>query len=94
VCHAGQDQGRRCGLSGEQRDEVGLRIVTIIDTGNKSLHAWAERPPADVLAQLVAMAPGLGIDAGALTHSAAPVRLPGCIHQITGRPARLLYCEL
>jgi len=70
-------------------EELGLEIRAIIDTGNRSLHAWA-RPSIAMHQELQKMAPGLGLD-DILTTGHAPVRLPGCPHQVTGRRASLLY---
>ena len=74
------------------QDRLGLILRAVIDTGNKSLHAWFDRPPLAVFNALVNMADKLRIDKPVLTggqHS--PLRLPGCIHQITNQPATLIY---
>lgn len=70
----------------------GLTLRALIDTGNKSLHAWFDRPEDEEMNALLKLAPGYHIDAGLLEHCASsPLRLPGCIHQKTGKTAALLY---
>ncbi|MBS0657908.1 MAG: hypothetical protein JSR82_06635 [Verrucomicrobia bacterium] len=73
-------------------ERVGLRLRAVIDTGGKSLHGWFDRPAEEVLSGLRARAEALRIDAGLLDRCAwSPLRLPGCIHEKTGRAARLLF---
>ena len=79
-------------LIGYAQDRLGLTLRAVIDTGNKSLHAWMDRPPPDALAAIKRMAAGLRIDRAILDHGqAAPLRMPHCIHEKTNQPARLLY---
>ena len=72
------------------RDGLGMRLVAIIDTGNKSLHGWFRKPSQQCLDELQIIAPALGID-GLIGKPAQPVRLPGFPHQSTGRLSRLLW---
>ena len=77
------------------QDKLGLHLRAVIDTGNKSLHLWFDRPPAKELAAIRQLAPGLRIDTGLLDSCAtAPLRMPGCIHEKTHLPATLLYLDL
>lgn len=69
---------------------LGLRLVAIVDTGNKSLHSWFARPSPEMVEELKAIAPVLGVDTALFTPS-HPCRLPGAIHSETGNAARLLY---
>lgn len=72
--------------------ELGLHLRAVIDTGNKSLHLWFDRPPPRALAAIRILAPGLRIDTGLLDSCAtSPLRMPGCIHEKTNIPASLLY---
>ncbi|MBS0661235.1 MAG: hypothetical protein JSR82_23710 [Verrucomicrobia bacterium] len=71
---------------------IGLRQRAVIDTGGKSLHGWFDRPADDLLSALRTRADALRIDAGLLDRCAwSPLRLPGCTHSRTGKPARLLF---
>jgi hypothetical protein len=69
-----------------------LHPRAVIDTGNKSLHLWFDRPePAEFLA-LLELAEGLRIDKGLLKQCPfSPLRMPGTIHEKTNRPAELLF---
>ena len=79
-------------LAGYCQHELGLHLRAVIDTGNKSLHLWFDRPPPRALAAVRTLAPGLCIDTGLLDSCAtAPLRMPGCIHEKTQLPATLLY---
>lgn len=81
-----------CALAGYCRHELGLHLRAAIDSGNKSLHLWFDRPPPKALAAVRTLAPGLHIDTGLLDSCAtAPLRMPCCIHEKTKRPAILLY---
>ena len=71
--------------------ELKWTLRCIIATGNKSLHAWFENPGPAAMNQLATIAPEWGIDAGLLRNPCAPLRLPGCIHEKTARPATLLF---
>ncbi|WP_411827640.1 CHC2 zinc finger domain-containing protein [Luteolibacter sp. AS25] len=74
--------------------ELGLHLRAVIDTGNKSLHLWFDRPPPKALAAIRILAPGFRIDTGLLNScAAAPLRMPGCIHEKTQLPATLLYLD-
>lgn len=73
------------------REEVRLRLRAVVDSGNRSMHAWFDRPPEPITAELVALAPGLKLDP-ATFRPAQPVRLPGWRRE-TGRWQRLIYLE-
>lgn len=73
------------------RDRFKLTLRAVIDTGGKSLHGWFDRPSPEALEALMSITQGLAIDAAVVTRSANPLRLPGCVHQSTGKPARLHY---
>ncbi|MDB4438246.1 CHC2 zinc finger domain-containing protein [bacterium] len=79
-------------LAGYCQHELGLHLRAVIDTGNKSLHLWFDRPPLKALEAVRTLAPGLRIDTGLLDSCAtAPLRMPGCIHEKTNIPSTLLY---
>jgi hypothetical protein len=79
-------------LAGYCQAKLGLHLRAVIDTGNKSLHLWFDRPPPKAFAAVRTLAPGLRIDTGLLDSCAtAPLRMPGCIHEKTQLPATLLY---
>lgn len=73
---------------------VGWQLAAIVDTGNKSLHAWFKHPGHDAVEELAAAGTPWGVDAGCLRGPALPMRLPGCIHTKTGKPAQLIFCAL
>jgi len=73
------------------RDRLKLSLRAVIDTGGKSLHGWFDRPSPDAVEALMSIAQGLAIDDAVVTRASNPLRLPGCIHQKTSKPARLLY---
>jgi len=70
-------------------DECRLTLRAVIDAGNKSVHGWFDRPDDNIVAELVAIAGGLGLDPATFRPS-QPVRLPGWKRE-TGRHQRLLY---
>ena len=79
-------------LAGYCQHELGLHLRAVIDTGNKSLHLWFDRPSEAALDAVRTLAPGLRIDMGLLGSCAsAPLRMPGCIHEKTNTPAILYY---
>jgi hypothetical protein len=74
--------------------KLGLHLRAALDTGNKSLHLWFDRPPESALGAVRTLAPGLRIDTGLLDYCAsAPLRMPGCIHEKTNTPTVLLYLD-
>ena len=74
------------------QDKLGLILRAVIDTGNKSLHSWYDRPPDPAMNALQKMAAGLRIDKSVLDAcQASPLRMPHCIHEKTDTSARLLY---
>ncbi len=74
------------------RDRCSMRLAAVVDTGGKSLHGYFLRPPADLLRDLVVMAPALCIDDAGFDGS-HPFRLPGFTNEKTGRQTRLLYLD-
>lgn len=71
---------------------LGLTLRAVIDTGNKSLHAWFDKPPESDLRAIKRMADGLRIDTGVIDNcQSSPLRMPHCIHEVTKQMARLLY---
>ena len=73
------------------REAVGLRLVAIVDAGNKSAHGWFEMPPAPVVAELRTILPDLGCDPAMLKPS-QPARIAGI--RRGDRWQRLLFCEV
>jgi len=101
IGHKPTDAGERAqnkalsyALAGYCQHELGLHLRAVIDTGNKSLHLWFDRPPTRAMAAVRTLAPGLRIDTGLLDSCAtAPLRMPGCLHEKTHLPATLLYLD-
>jgi hypothetical protein len=75
------------------RDGLRMELVAVVDTGNKSLHGWFRKPENPrVCHELEVIATDLGID-GLLKSAVQPVRLPGFIHEKSGRRSRLLWLK-
>jgi hypothetical protein len=71
---------------------LGLHLRAVVDTGNKSLHSWFNRPPCAALDAIKSMAEGLRLDAGVIDSCPfSPLRMPHCIHSESNQQARLLY---
>ncbi len=70
------------------KEKVGLKLVAIVDTAGKSLHAWFEYPEEATVAELKLVLPELGCDPKLFTAS-QPVRLPGAMRE--GKRQRLVY---
>lgn len=69
------------------------KLKAIIHSGNKSLHAWFERPADDVLDQLKVILPALGIDLAGLDRPAQPYRMPGFARETGGGFTGLLWLD-
>lgn len=75
------------------RDGLRMELVAVVDTGNKSLHGWFRKPENPrVCHELEVIAIDLGID-HLFKSAAQPVRLPGFIHEKSGRRSRLLWLK-
>jgi len=71
------------------RERLGMQMVAIVDTGNKSLHGWFRHPGADVIGELVEILPHWGFDR-ALFKPCQPVRMPGFVRRFDdGRTPRM-----
>jgi hypothetical protein len=70
--------------------QVGLKLRAIVDTAGKSLHAWFDYPPEDVVEELKFILPELGCDPKLFTAS-QPVRLPGALRDT--RFQKLVYLD-
>ena len=53
-----------------------MRLVAVIDAGNKSCHGWFQMPPQPHVEELQIILPALGCDAGMFRPS-QPARLAG-----------------
>lgn len=76
------------------RDRHHWQLAAILHTGGKSLHAWFQAPPKEILATLKTTAPALGIDPTLIGNPEHPCRLPGMVHQGTGEISRVLWLEI
>lgn len=80
------------GLIRYAQDELGLNLRAVIDTSNKSLHAWFDRPDDDDMLALHCIADGLHLDTSVLGRGqSSPLRAPGCVNEETTLPAQLMY---
>ena len=63
-------------IFGFLRNDVGMPLRAIVDTGGKSLHGWFDFPKRTVFEELQIVLPQLGCDPG-LFKPSQPCRLPG-----------------
>jgi hypothetical protein len=75
------------------REGLGWQLAAILWTGNKSLHAWFITPAPDVLESLRVTALALGLDAGLIGRPEHPCRLPGVVHEKSGKRSRVLWLQ-
>jgi hypothetical protein len=69
---------------------VGFRLFAVIDSGNKSLHAWFERPQNYTAEEITALMEALQCDP-ASTRIAQPVRVAGATNPKTNNVQELIY---
>lgn len=72
-------------------DRFKLNLRAVIDTGNRSLHGWFDRPSPAAVKALLNLADGFAIDSPVITQAHRPLRLPGSVHEKTGQTARLCF---
>lgn len=66
-------------------------LAAIIDTGNKSLHAWFDHPGETIVNPTRPALDLLGIDKSLIGHPEHPARLPGQAHAKSGKTSRVLW---
>lgn len=76
------------------RCDLHWKLAAIVWTGSKSIHAWFQTPPHTALTSLKTTARSLGIDAGLVGHPEHPCRLPGWMHDKTGKNSRVLWLQV
>jgi len=81
-----QSHGETCSLFNWMREFLQLRAI--VNTGNKSLHGWFERPTPEQRTELKSILPALGFDRAMFTPS-QPCRLAG-VTRPDSRPDPLL----
>jgi hypothetical protein len=94
VTQADKDENKKlsAALIRYAQHRLGLILRAVIITGNKSLHAWFDRPSEDDFRALLSRAKALCIDTGVLEScQSSPLRLPGCLHPKTNKKASLIY---
>jgi len=75
-------------------DRFHLELRALIDTGGKSLHGWFTHPGEETALALAKLLDGLAIDSAVFHRaSCAPLRAPGCLHEVTGNYASLYYLD-
>jgi len=75
-------------------DQLHMRLAAVVDTGNRSLHGWFSTPAnPQVVRELRVIANALRLDPCLFSNPAAPLRLPGGVHEKTGHQAKLLYLD-
>lgn len=75
------------------RQEMRWSLAAILQTGNKSLHAWFHHPPATTLASIKPVAKVFGIDPTLIDNPAQPCRLPWQVHPKSGKVSRVLWLQ-
>jgi hypothetical protein len=75
------------------REANDWQLAAILWTGGKSLHAWFHTPPPEVLKTLLPVAKSLGMDAGLIGRPEHPCRLPGQVHQGTGKVSQVMWLQ-
>jgi len=75
------------------REGLQWKLVAIVWTGSKSIHAWFENPGNPALQSLRDAAPALGVDPGLIGRAEHPCRLPGQRHAKTGGMSRVLWLQ-
>lgn len=75
------------------REHLRWHLAAILHTGGKSLHAWFRTPSPEALESLRPNAAALGIDAGLIGRPEHPCRLPGQIHDGSGKRSRVMWLE-
>lgn len=75
------------------REHLDWNLAAILWTGSKSLHAWFQTPPPEVLNSLKQVAVELGLDPGLIGRPEHPCRLPGQIHEKTGQESKVLWLQ-
>lgn len=71
------------------QEKAGLKLRAIVDSGNKSLHAWWEYPDDQKMTELRIILPAFGFDR-AMFKPSQPARLPGIIRD-NGNEQKLLW---
>lgn len=73
------------------REDRHWTLAAIVDTGNKSLHAWFYHPGDATVEGTRESLDLLGIDRSLIGHPEHPARLPGQVHTKSGRTSRVLW---
>jgi hypothetical protein len=68
------------------------RLRAVVFTGNKSLHAWFDMPDPEVMERLLVLLDAWGLDPAGFKPT-QPFRLPGKIHEQSGRYSDLLFLD-
>lgn len=75
------------------RHRLCWKLVAIVYSGNKSIHAWFRRPNEESVRSMRAVAPKLGIDPQLLDVLCQPCRLPGHVHEKSGKLSTVLWLD-
>jgi hypothetical protein len=81
-----------CSLIRWLREGCGWRLAAVVDSGNKSLHAWFRHPGYVDMTQLAEHATALGLDSN-FANPAHPWRLPGVNRENGETRQHLVYLE-
>jgi hypothetical protein len=82
-----------CSLIRWLREGCGWQLSAVVDSGNRSLHAWFKHPGAIDMEHLTEHAAALGLD-GKFSESSQPWRLPGVKREGSGTRQSLIYLSL
>ena len=81
-----------CALYRWMKEKVEMRLLWVVDSGNKSLHAAFEVPDKSVLEELEVLLPALGADSRMLKDNQL-TRAAGARRGGSGPIQELLYCD-
>jgi hypothetical protein len=75
------------------REACGWHLAAVVDSGNRSLHAWFRHPGYVDITQLAEHAAALGLD-GKFSEPSQPWRLPGVKRENAETRQQLIYLDL
>lgn len=75
------------------REKHRLKLAAILDTGNKGIHAWFHSPTKAKIRWIFETAKILGLDANLLIQPEHPCRLPGQLHEKSGKLSKVLWLQ-
>jgi hypothetical protein len=87
------DKDEFCSLIRWLREGCGWHLAAVVDSGNRSLHAWFQHPGLIDMEHLGKHAAALGLDKK-FTEASQPWRLPGVVRENATTRQQLVYLDL